>query len=189
MWASFYRYRHALSGAYEYQVRFPTEAQYVTFCAPFPTQYNTIMKIHRTTITEAQLAAYTSANRPSAIGRSVLVVDDDLEAAIVLSLMLRRMGHEVLTADNGPDGLDWAEGFSPDVVLLDLGMPSMDGFELCREIRKTDWGASATVVAITGHDDEAHRKRSKEAGFDLHLVKPVDPQTLARIIGAHGSDH
>ncbi len=119
--------------------------------------------------------------------KRILVVDDDLETALLLSLSLRRMGHTVLTADNAVDGLAWADGNAPEVVLLDLEMDGMDGYQTCRLLRRTDWGANALIVAITGHGAEEDRRRTREAGFDHHLEKPVDRYTLQRLIQLNAS--
>ncbi len=117
--------------------------------------------------------------------KRILVVDDDLEFALMLSLMLRRMGHFVLTANSAADGMAWAEGGFPEVVLLDLEMADLDGYQCCRMVRSTEWGENALIVAVTGHGDDEDRRRSREAGFDHHLVKPVDRYLLDRLIRAN----
>lgn len=114
--------------------------------------------------------------------KRVLLVDDDLDSAVMISLILRKQGHEVVTADNGPDGLGWGKLLWPEVVILDLNMPGMDGFETCKRMRGEDWGAGVKLVALTGLDGAADRERSKQAGFDLHLVKPIDAGTLDHVI-------
>ncbi len=116
--------------------------------------------------------------------RRVLVVDDNLETAVLLSLLLKRMGFEVITADNGLDGLGWCEQLAPDVVLLDLGMPGMDGFDMCRMIRTLPWGQEARVIAVTAFGNAEDRMRTRQAGFDIHLVKPVNAEDLSRAIGS-----
>lgn len=110
--------------------------------------------------------------------KRVLLIDDDMDGAMTMGLMLRHLGYEVVTSNSGPDGLGWGEMLQPEVVLLDLDMPEMDGFETCRALRRTPWGARAKVIAVTGYGEEEDRQRSREAGFDVHLVKPVNPQTL-----------
>ena len=115
--------------------------------------------------------------------KRVLVVDDELDTAIILSLLLKRMGFDVLTAYDGLDGMNWVEKVIPDVVLLDLGMPGMDGFELCRTIRATPWGAHVKMIAVTGRGEPEDKRLSKQAGFDLHLVKPVNQWVLAEALG------
>ena len=120
--------------------------------------------------------------------KRILVVDDDLEAALLLSLSLRRLGHTVVTANNAEDGLAWAEGVSPEVVLLDLEMEGMDGYQTCRTLRTMDRGKNALIVAVTGHGEDEDRRRTKEAGFDHHLVKPVDRYLLDRLIEQGGKE-
>lgn len=123
---------------------------------------------------------------PKAHGRAkrILIVDDDLDSGIMLSLLLRHLGYIVVTTDSGTKAMNWGESLLPDVVLLDLGMPGMDGFETCRALRMREWGAGTTVIAVTGHGERADRERGKEAGFDLHLVKPVDPSLLREALNA-----
>ena len=118
----------------------------------------------------------------AAIGRSlsVLVVDDNRDAAESLALLLRLRGHETATAHDGRKALQMALDTKPDVVLLDLGLPGLDGFEVCRALR--DQGCPAYVVAVTGYGRDTDRRRSKSAGFDAHLVKPVDPEGLVRLL-------
>ncbi len=111
----------------------------------------------------------------------MLVVDDNTDAARALELVLKSLGHEARVEHDGERALKVAAAFKPDVVLLDLGLPGMDGFELARRLRKAQ-GPGLRVIAVTGWGQETDRQRSQEAGFDLHLVKPVDPQDLARII-------
>ncbi len=115
--------------------------------------------------------------------KTVLVVDDELDTAIILGLLLKRMGYNVITSYDGTDGLRWAEDILPDAVLLDLGMPGMDGFELARAIRLTPWGRKVKLIAVTGHGEAEDRARSAEAGFDLHMVKPVSRSSLAEVLG------
>ena len=135
-----------------------------------------------TTEQEGQQKASTAP--PSAARKKcILVVDDELDTAIMLSLLLKRMGYNVLTAYDGIEGINWAENVYPDAVLLDLGMPSMDGFEVARTIRGTEWGRSLKLIAVTGHGEPEDRLHSHQAGFDLHLVKPVDQRTLADALG------
>ena len=108
----------------------------------------------------------------------ILVVDDNRDAAETLSMLLELKGHEVRRAYDGEDALQLAEDFRPQMVLLDLGMPKMNGYEACRRIRDHAWGAQMTLIAVTGWGQEDDRRKSTAAGFDGHLVKPVDPETL-----------
>ncbi|WP_332813941.1 hybrid sensor histidine kinase/response regulator [Ramlibacter sp.] len=112
----------------------------------------------------------------------VLIVDDNRDAADILAEVLRLMGDEVGTAYDGVEGLAQAEAFRPEVVILDLGMPRLDGYGTCRALRATEWGRKMIVVALTGWGQPADLQRAAEAGFDGHLVKPVAPEVLVRTI-------
>jgi len=120
---------------------------------------------------------------PAGERRRVLVVDDNEDAAEALDLMLRQLGHETLVLHRGQEALLRLAPFGPDVVLLDLGMPDMDGFEVARRIRATHLDRQPTVIAVTGWGQDADRERAREAGFDAHLVKPVSADLLAQALG------
>jgi CheY-like chemotaxis protein len=115
----------------------------------------------------------------------VLVVDDNLDAANTLAELLSMLGCTVDTAFDGPQALQRAEAFSPDVVLLDIGLPQMNGYEVCRRLRAR-YGTALRIVAMTGWGQDEDRRRSGEAGFDLHLVKPVDPAVLVDALNGSG---
>jgi CheY-like chemotaxis protein len=115
-------------------------------------------------------------------GTKILVVDDNRDAADTLTMVLELAGHEVRTAYDGTDALRLAEVFLPRVMLLDIGMPLMDGYQAARQIRDRTWGKSIVLVALTGWGQEQDRRRTREAGFDHHLVKPVDPQAISELI-------
>ncbi len=113
----------------------------------------------------------------------VLIVDDNEDAAETLRLLIKSIGGgDVRTASNGPDALAAAASLRPDVVLLDLGMPGMDGYELARRMRAESWGKEALLVALTGWGQEQHRRRSQEAGFDRHMIKPADAEALRSVL-------
>ncbi|SIN68035.1 PAS domain S-box-containing protein [Singulisphaera sp. GP187] len=113
----------------------------------------------------------------------ILVVDDNLDAANSLARLLRRLhNQEVNVAHDGPSALEAAELFRPELVLLDIGMPGMDGYEVARALRERPASATIRIIALTGWGQESDRQRSKEAGFDHHLVKPVDPDLLSDIL-------
>lgn len=110
----------------------------------------------------------------SAAGRRILVVDDNQDSAMSLAMLLEIGGHEVRTAHDGLEALDVAETFLPDLVLMDLGMPKLNGYDAASRIREQGWGRSMILVAVTGWGQDEDRRRTTEAGFDGHLVKPVD---------------
>ena len=121
------------------------------------------------------------ANRPPA-RRRILVVDDNVDAASSLAMMLRIMGNEVRTAHDGEAGVATASEFRPDVVLLDIGMPKLNGYDAARHIREQPWGRSITLLALTGWGQEEDRRQSEAAGFDFHMVKPVEPAALLKLL-------
>jgi CheY-like chemotaxis protein len=99
-------------------------------------------------------------------------------------MLLAFEGHETHKAHDGADAVRAAERVRPDVVLMDIGLPILNGYEACRRIRSHAWGATITMVAITGWGQEDDREQSNAAGFDLHLVKPVDYDELLRVVGS-----
>ena len=113
--------------------------------------------------------------------RRVLVVDDNVEAADMLAMLLTEVGCDVQTAYRGEAAVREAERFRPDLVLLDIGLPDTSGNEVCRRIRESSWGDTMIIVAVTGWGQEHDRHRSALAGFDQHLVKPVDPDVLVAL--------
>jgi CheY-like chemotaxis protein len=112
----------------------------------------------------------------------ILIVDDNQAAAEMLSLVVERaLGHETRTAHDGIEAIEVAAYFLPDVVLMDLGMPNMNGYEAARLIRQQPWGAEMILIAITGWGQEEDKQRSKAAGFNAHLVKPVEAGELQKL--------
>ena len=118
----------------------------------------------------------------SAPRRRILVVDDNRDAAISLAQLLTIMGNETQTAYDGLEALEVAAAFRPDVTLLDIGMPKMNGYEVCRRIRQQAWGKNMVVYALTGWGQEEDQQRSLAAGFDAHLVKPVLADDLEALL-------
>ena len=116
--------------------------------------------------------------------RSVLVVEDSADAAEAMRLLLMEYGHHVTTATDGPEAIAVAKAFRPEVIILDIGLPGIDGFELARHLRALAETRAARLIAVTGYGQPADHQRSREAGFDQHLVKPVDPDALAAAIDA-----
>jgi CheY-like chemotaxis protein len=116
------------------------------------------------------------------VARRVLVVDDNEEAAESLALFLKLAGHEVRTAADGPAALETAREFRPEAVILDVGLPTVDGREVARRLRRDPELAGLVLVALTGYTGEAARRLSLEAGFDFHLTKPADPNEVRRLL-------
>jgi PAS domain S-box-containing protein len=113
--------------------------------------------------------------------RRILIADDNTDAASTLAAMLELMGHEVMTASDGADAVEKALAFKPEIIFLDVGMPRMNGYDACEAIRKSPGGDRMTIIALTGWGQESHKRRSREAGFDRHLVKPVALEDLLAI--------
>jgi len=116
--------------------------------------------------------------------RRILVADDNQDAAESLTLQLQLAGHDVRTVHDGLQAIEVAQTFKPHIVLLDLGMPKMDGYETARKLRLRSWGKSATLIALTGWGQQQDRRRTSEAGFDIHLVKPVSEVQLFRALAS-----
>jgi DNA-binding response OmpR family regulator len=112
----------------------------------------------------------------------VLIVDDYPQSAESLAMLLKLRGYEVRVAHHGLEAVAAASEFRPHVALLDLGLPGLDGYEVCRRIRDTSWGQRMLMLAVTGWDRVEDRLRSAAAGFDSHVVKPIDFAVLDRLL-------
>jgi CheY-like chemotaxis protein len=115
-------------------------------------------------------------------GRRVLVADDNQDAADSLAMVLELSGHEVRAAHGGRAALTLAQTFRPDVALLDIGMPDLNGYEVAKELRREPWGTRIFLIAVTGWGQDDDRQRAKDAGFDHHLTKPLDLDTLETLL-------
>ena len=113
----------------------------------------------------------------------MLVVDDNVDTANGMARLLKLSGHEVRVAHNGEEALIVAREHRPEVMLLDIGLPGMDGYELASSSRREDWSKDSVLIAVSGYGEEQARDRSKEAGFHHHLVKPVNFDTVLALIG------
>ena len=118
----------------------------------------------------------------ASVRQRILIVDDSYDIADSLSTLLKHAGHEVQIAHDGFHAIEAAQGFRPNVVLLDIGMPKMDGIEACERIRREPWGAEIYIVALTGWGAPLDQERTAKVGFNAHLVKPVDPESLMHMI-------
>ena len=126
-------------------------------------------------------AVVNSTEQPASSFR-ILVADDNVDAAATLTLLLELLGHKVLQVHDGQAAVHAASEFHPEVVLLDIGMPKLNGYEACQKIRDLEGGKAMTIVACTGWGQADDRRKSADAGFDQHLVKPVDPEALADLL-------
>lgn len=112
----------------------------------------------------------------------ILVVDDNRDSALSLAMMLSIMGHETRTAHDGESAVSTAESFRPEVVLLDIGLPKLNGYEVAQRIRENGWGRSMFLIAVTGWGQDEDRQRSTEVGLNVHMVKPVEPAALEKLL-------
>jgi CheY-like chemotaxis protein len=116
--------------------------------------------------------------------RRILVVDDNRDSAASLAMLLKMAGNETCMTHDGLDAVRLAEQFRPDVVLLDIGLPKLNGFDVCRRIREQPWGKDLMLIALTGWGQQEDRIKSKDAGFDAHMVKPVDYTALMQLLAS-----
>jgi CheY-like chemotaxis protein len=123
-----------------------------------------------------------TARAPAGTRLRILVVDDNRDTADSLQMLLHVMGNEIRTAYDGVEAVRCAEAFKPDIVFLDIGLPKMSGYEVAQALRKQQGDRKLTLIAISGWGQEADRTRSREAGFDRHLVKPVDPAAIFELL-------
>jgi CheY-like chemotaxis protein len=129
-------------------------------------------------------SAGTAAARDESARLRILVADDNADGADSLAMLLQADGYVVLTAPDGRRAVEVAEAFNPDVILMDVAMPNLDGIEATREIRSRPWGQDIRIIALTAWGQETERRRTRDAGMDAHLVKPVDPRALALVLRA-----
>jgi len=125
-------------------------------------------------------ASRAGASEP--LNRRVLIIDDNADGVEVTAMLIRGMGGEVITATNGAAGIQQALAMSPDIILLDIGLPDMDGYDVCRSVRQHGDGVRPWIIAVTGWGQQRDKDRATEAGFDAHLTKPVDPALLEQIL-------
>ena len=128
-----------------------------------------------------------STQLPGSPRKRVLIVDDNVDAAESLAQVLKFQGHVATVASGGREAVDRAREDPPDIILLDLGMPGMDGLTAARLIRQQPGGAGIRIIALTGWGHERDRQRTREAGMSEHLVKPVDPEALLAILEGAGA--
>ena len=125
-----------------------------------------------------------AGQNPAPSSLRILIVDDNRDSAASLGMVLRIIGNDVQTASDGLEAIRVANELRPDVALIDIGMPGMNGYDAARQLRRYDWGRRIVLIAVTGWGQEGDRTRSMEAGFDLHMVKPVDPRALIGLLSS-----
>ena len=125
----------------------------------------------------------------SSSSRRILVADDNQDSAEMLGIVLEMLGNSVNTANDGLKALEMAETFRPEVILLDIGMPKLNGYQTCRRIREKPWGKNALLIALTGWGQDEDKRQAQEAGFDHHMVKPVDPDALIKLLSSSDGVH
>src|SRR5215216_3705362 len=118
----------------------------------------------------------------SSPGRRILIVDDNHDSADSLAMLLEITGNKTYMAHDGVEALEAVEKYRPEVVLLDIGLPKLDGHEVCRRVRRQPWGKDIVMIALTGWGQEEDRRKSEQAGFNGHLVKPVDYDKLLELL-------
>jgi CheY-like chemotaxis protein len=138
------------------------------------------MLAHNTTadVNSSSSPAATTAKQ----GFRILVVDDNHDSALSLAMLLSIMGHDTRTAHDGESALATAESFLPEVVLLDIGLPKLNGYEVAQRIREQAWGQSMYLIAVTGWGQDEDRQRSTEVGLNAHMVKPVEADALEKLL-------
>lgn len=119
----------------------------------------------------------------------VLVVDDDPDGATTLSMLLELAGFEAESAHDGPSALRAAMEFRPDAVVLDVGLPGLDGYQVARHLRSSPELHGIVLIALTGYGQDADLERSRQAGFDHHFVKPTDPSTICEVLAHYAALH
>ncbi len=119
------------------------------------------------------------------VSRRILVVDDNQDSADTLAMLLEMSKHETIVVYDGEAAIAAASAHRPDVILLDIGLPGLNGYDVCRLIRQESWSSDTLIIALTGWGKEEDRRQSEVAGFDAHLVKPVDHTTLLSLLASH----
>jgi signal transduction histidine kinase/ActR/RegA family two-component response regulator len=134
--------------------------------------------------TEAQVAGAPSSDATKTARRRVLIADDNRDGAEIMAMLLDQFGYDVQLAFTGPDAVAAAEKYHPHVAILDIGMPGMNGYEVAQRIRAAPWGESIMLIAVTGWGQDEDKRKAHDAGFNQHLIKPVDPNMLESLVAA-----
>jgi len=166
----------------EFVIRLPLLREQEDESEPVAAEPEPVVEVLATESGMASVVTPLVAASKARLARRILIADDNNDALESLATLLQLSGHEVFTATNGGTALQSVERHLPEVVLLDIGMPLLDGYEVARRIRSQPWGQRITLVALTGWGQDSDRRRSREAGFDSHLVKPLDLETLTDLL-------
>jgi CheY-like chemotaxis protein len=142
------------------------------------------LPIAKGTPTPADTNGHSEGAGKTIAGLKILVVDDNHDSADSLALVLKMMGASVMTAYDGEEALEVASPFGPDAVLLDIGMPRLNGYDTARTLRQRPGGKAILLIALTGWGQDEDRRRSVEAGFNHHMVKPIDPALLMTFLSS-----
>jgi CheY-like chemotaxis protein len=144
--------------------------------------------VHLPTLREklytTEVKTATASKSPRSASLRILVVDDNLDSADTLALLLQSSGHNVRIANEADTALETADTFKPQVIVLDIGLPKMDGYQVAQRLRQQPQLENPFLIALTGYGQDEDRQRSKQAGFNYHFVKPVDPQGLQSLISS-----
>jgi CheY-like chemotaxis protein len=147
-------------------------------------EFEVHLPIVRVPVSVARKAAWPDADdalSPPAPHR-ILIADDNADSAESMGMLLRLMGNDVRIASDGLEAVEQAASFQPDIVLMDIGMPRLDGYEAARRIRNQDWSRDTLLVAVTGWGPSDDSDEATAAGFDCHFTKPLDPAELRRLV-------
>ena len=146
-----------------------------------------VVRLPLCTEEQARQATEGWMSKPHTPGTRILIVDDNRDACDSMAQLLRARGHDTLTAYDGLEGVAEAERHKPDVILLDLGMPKLNGYDACRRIRERPWSTDTVLIALTGWGQAEDKRRTEAAGFNAHLVKPVDLASVDKILESAGA--
>jgi CheY-like chemotaxis protein len=141
-----------------------------------------VVRLPLATLEQTQEEPRVEQNKYEQVKLRVLVVDDNRDGAASLAMFLSILGNDTRTAHDGLDAVELAEAFRPDAIVLDIGLPRLNGYDACRRIRSQPWGKDMMIVAATGWGQDEDRLRTAEAGFDHHLVKPIEPTVLQELL-------
>jgi CheY-like chemotaxis protein len=144
------------------------------------------IKLPRTSLVQTTAPNDAPPRAAPQVGRSVLIADDNADGAEILALLLQTSGHTVHVANDGASAMELATRLKPDVAVLDIGMPILNGYEVAKRIRSESWGGRMTLIALTGWGQDEDKSAALAAGFDHHLTKPTDPARLESLLaGLH----